>query len=215
MTKITYFDGERELYSHNLDADRIMIDGKVVWWKEAKELKVGDKVRWSKRINEIGVVKYPSYGIVAFIKFGDELQSVYQNELIKIDEPQFKVGDYVKCKYHYGYGKIVYIDTINAKCTIRYKDECISYIDITELTKIEEPEFSIGDYVRVNNNRLFDYQKCGKVVNISYKQCLIEFSDYNIERTNRANNWSLCELDEARDNGHFYWHSYEDLEKVK
>lgn len=162
MTKITYFNGDRELYSHNLDADKIMIDGKIVWWK-VKEFNRGDKVKWS-------------YAMVT--KFG-----IFES----------------------------FEDDSHLTSFVRF-DSILWVVKTDELTKIDEPQLKIGDYVRVNNNRLFDYQQTGKVIEVTKYQCLVEFSDYNIERINRKDNW---ELSKEQNNGHLGFHSKADLEKVK
>ena len=44
--KITYFDGNRELYSHNLNADKVVIDGKIVWLKNYDTLSKKNRTKY-------------------------------------------------------------------------------------------------------------------------------------------------------------------------
>ena len=171
MTKITYFDGDRELYTHNLSADKVMINGKIIWKKEE-------------------LVDEPVFGF----------KKVYQNKL----KQELNVGDIVK--YREGHiGKVESFDKYDF-ASVRYLNNVLYYIHIEDLAKIDEPVFEIGDYVRVTNNRISDYQKSGKVIDIKSGVSLVEFSDYNKERISFSKN---------QNNGHFYWHENKDLEKVK
>jgi len=166
MTKITYFDGDRELYSHNLGADKVMIEDKVVWEKE--KLKVGDIVQ---------DIYHKIIGVVV---------EVYTtNDCVCVDIKSSKIFT--------GEG---YFQRLTGK----------GYFHKQSLIKIDEPKFEIGDYIRVTNNRISDYQKCGKVIDIKPGVSLVEFSDYNRERISFSKNQYNC---------HFYWHENKDLEKVK